>query len=391
MTSGLMWTESAGKSIDLTEWVPYGRQTIGEDDIAAVAAAMRAGWVTTGPSVTDFEEALQEVTGARHAVVVSSGTAALHAAYAALSGLKGREVICSPLTFVSTIATAIQVGARAVFADVQDETLNLDPDRVSAAVTPDTAVIATTDFAGVPSAYEELGDVAAGCNAVLLADAAHSLGGRWQGKAVGTLAGMTTLSFHAVKVITTGEGGAVVTDDAEWADRARRFRDHGMFRGAETGHDELWYQVSRDLGLNYRMTELQAALGVSQLKKLAEFLELRSRIAERYSAALCGVEEIMLPTVPSGAESAWHIYPVRILDGRRRAVFEHMRARGIGVQVHYVPAHWHPAIQAHLGFQPSLPVAERAYSELISLPMFPELRSEQQTMVIDVLLEALER
>ena len=355
--------------------LPYGRQSISEGDVAAVTAVLGTDWLTTGPAVTRFEEDLADVTG-NPAVAVTSGTAALHVAYAAAGTGPGNDVVVSPLTFVATAATAAQLGAHVVFADVCSDTGNLDPDAAKAALTPSTTVIAGVDYAGHPIDAEPLRALARDAGALLLEDAAHSVGGRLHGRPVGDLADLTTLSFFPTKNLTTGEGGAVVSPSQTLVAGARRFRNHGLVRERDEQRypDEgPWHQEVHAFGLNYRLPDVLAALGSSQLARLGAFVARRAEIHARYDAALADVAEVRTPVRRDGADPAWHLYPLRVLDGRRRELFEHLRAEGIGVQVNYVPAYWHPVF-ADLGYRRgACPVAEEYYRQEISLPLFPDL------------------
>lgn len=374
-------------------WIPYGRQLIDADDVAAVTASLQSGWLTTGPAVDAFESALRLLVGAA-TVALSSGTAALHAAYAAAGVGPGTELVTTPMTFVATAAVACQLGARVRFVDVDDRTLNLAPDAVGAACTSATRVVAPVDYAGHPADLEPLKAMAHAVGALLVEDASHSLGAEYRGQQVGSVADMTTFSFHPVKLITTGEGGAVATSDPDLESAVRRFRTHGIVREPNNHRirgQGAWHQEVQRLGLNYRLADPLAALGTSQLKKLTRFLDRRAELAARYETTLASVQGIRLPVTLDDVRHAWHLYPIRVLDGRRRQVFEHLRAQGIGVQVHYLPVHLHPVF-AELGYQRGMcPVAETAYEELLSLPLFPGLAHHQQNRVVEELKTALER
>ena len=358
--------------------LPYGRQSIDEADVQAVVRALRSERVTTGPLVDEFERRLAERVGAAHAVAVSSGTAALHAAMFAAGVGPGDEVIVPPLTFAATANAVCYLGATPVFADVRRDTLNLDPAAAEAVVTPRTRAIVTVDFAGQPSELEPLRALAASRGLTLIEDAAHALGAHYRGRRVGVHADLVTLSFHPVKHITTGEGGVVLTEDAGLAARMRRFRNHGIDTDADTRATRGdWYYEMLDLGFNYRLTDIQCALGLSQLDKLDGFLARRRALAARYIAALAGVPGVRLPAVAPDVRHAWHLFPVLLdlerLAVDRRAVFVALRAEGIGVNVHYIPVYWHP-YYARRGYRRGLcPVAEWAYERLLTLPLFPAM------------------
>jgi UDP-4-amino-4,6-dideoxy-N-acetyl-beta-L-altrosamine transaminase len=358
--------------------LPYGRHALDEDDVQAVAAALRSGWLTTGPQVPDFERAVAELVGARHAVAVSSGTAALHsAAFAAGVGL-GDEVVVPALTFAASANAALYLGGKPVFADVCADTLNVDPADVAAKLTAQTRAVMTVDFAGQPSELDELASLARSCGVALIEDAAHALGAEFRGRRVGALADLTTFSFHPVKHVTTGEGGLIATEDDELARRLRRFRNHGLeteFREREARGDV--YSPMVDLGFNYRITDVQCALGLSQLGRLDALLKRRSEIASRYRAELDGLPGLELPRLAPHVRHAWHIFPVLLdldrLRADRRTVLAALRAENIGATVHYVPVYWHPYYQA-LGYARGLcPRAEHAFERLLTLPLFPAM------------------
>ncbi len=371
--------------------IPYGRQWLDDDDFAAVADVLRSDHLTTGPLVERFEAALCELTGCTAAAVVNSGTAALHAGYAALGLGKGDRIVTSPLTFAATANAALYLGAEVTFADVSDDTGNLDPAAAEAAIDERTRLLVAVDYAGHPADYPALRRVASKRGLSLVADAAHSLGATLNGTQVGKLADLTTTSFHPVKPITTAEGGAVLSDDTALIARARRFRTHGIVREqASMQRDEgPWYYEMQELGWNYRLTDLQCALGVSQMRKLAGFLQRRRQIAVRYDEALRDCATLRLPTQRSGASSGYHLYVVRVQGDatKRRPFFERLRARGLGVQVHYLPVYLHPYYE-RLGYRAGLcPVAEDFYARAVSLPMFPKMSDAEIDRVIEVVRE----
>lgn len=358
--------------------LPYGRHSVDDQDVQAVAAALRSEWLTTGPKVSEFETAFAEVVGAGHAVAVSSGTAALHAAAFAAGIGPGNEVITTPLTFAATANCVRYQGGTVLFADVRKDTLNLDPAKVETLVTPKTKAIIPVDYTGQPSDLDELKAIASRHHLTVIEDASHALGATYRGGRVGALADMTTFSLHPVKHITTGEGGMVTTDDPELASRLRRFRTHGItteFRERE--RDSSWIYEMVDLGFNYRLTDLQCALGLSQLDKLPTWTVRRREIAARYTAAFTNLAEIETPTVLPDREPAWHLYIIQLNLDRLRAgraeLFRALRAENIGVNVHYIPVPWHPYYQG-LGYKKGeWPVAESAYERMISLPIFPAM------------------
>jgi len=358
--------------------LPYGRHLVEEDDILAVVETLRSDWLTTGPKVAEFEDAFAKVVGARFAVSVSSGTAALHAAAFAAGIGPTDEVITTPMTFAATANCVRYQGGTVVFADVLKDTLNLDPTKAEALFTPKTKALITVDYTGQPSDLDELNALASRYHLIVIEDASHALGAMYRGRRVGALAPLTTFSLHPVKHITTGEGGMVTTDDPDLAERLRRFRSHGItteFRDRE--REGSWFYEMVELGFNYRLTDLQSALGLSQLRKLDGWVTRRRDIAARYTAAFADLPEIETPTVLPDRDPAWHLYVTQLNLDRLRAgraeVFRALRAENIGVNVHYIPVPWHPYYQA-LGYKKGeWPVAESAYERMISLPIFPAM------------------
>lgn len=373
--------------------LPYGRQSIDESDIAAVTEALRSDWLTTGPEVARFESAVAARAGVEHAVSVTSGTAALHVAYAAAEITPGDEVVTTPLTFVATAATAALYGATIRFADVDPRTGNIDPSAAESEVTDRTRVVAGVDYAGVPVDAPALRDLASRKGLLFLEDAAHSIGSTLNGKPVGALADLTTYSFFPTKNLTTAEGGAVVTADPELAARARAFKNHGLVRDRDRQRfpDEgPWHQEVHTFGLNYRLPDLLCALGTSQLARLDSFVARRAEIKHIYDEALRDLDGVDVPYAPDGAVPAWHLYPLRVPAERRRVIFESLREQGIGVQVNYIPAYWHPVFE-DLGYKRGMcPVAEDYYRREISLPMFPGLTDADVERVIEATRRAVQ-
>ncbi|SDB80626.1 UDP-4-amino-4,6-dideoxy-N-acetyl-beta-L-altrosamine transaminase [Raineyella antarctica] len=372
--------------------LPYGRQWIDEADIEAVTEVLSSDWLTTGPWVRDFEQAIARQAHVEHAVSCTSGTAALHIAYAAAGLGPGDEVVTTPMTYVATASGAMHHGATIVFADIEADTGNIDPAAVEAAMTDRTKVVAGVDYAGQPVDADRLNEIAHRAGALTLQDAAHSIGSTYKGRPVGSLSDLTTYSFFPTKNMTTAEGGAIVTDDAALALRADEFhkigvsRDRSSYRHPDEG--AWWYEVPA-IGLNYRLSDVHAALGLSQLGKLADFKARRAERFARYQEGLAGIDGLRLPTVRDWADPTWHLYPVRVLGGRRREVFDKLREAGIGVQVNYIPVYWHPVFE-DLGYRRGMcPNAEQFYSEEISLPMFAHLELSDQDRVIDTLRSIL--
>jgi len=367
--------------------LPYGRHNLEDDDVAAVLESLRGGWLTTGPTIGRLERAVAERVGARHAVAVSSGTAALHAAVFAAGIGPGDEVIAPPLTFAATTNVVLYQGGLPVFADVRADTLTLDPDDVERRLTPRTRAVIAVDYAGQPCDLDALRGLTRRRGLVLIEDAAHALGAEYHGRPLGALADLTTWSFHPVKHVTTGEGGMITTDDAGLAARCARFRNHGIATdAAEREARGDWFYEMTDLGFNYRLTDLQCALGLAQLAKLDRFLQRRRAVAERYRAALDDLAALSLPAVAPDVSHAWHLFPVLLqlerLSADRRTVFSALRAEGIGVNVHYIPVYWHPYYQ-RLGYEKGLcPRAEAVYERLLTLPLFPAMNERDVDDVV---------
>ncbi len=353
--------------------IPYGRQSVDEADIAAVVEVLRGDWLTQGPTVESFEAAVAERTGARHAVAFANGTAALHGACAVAERGPGSQVATSTLSFVASANCARYVGAEVVLLDIDPTTLNVDPTHVPDGLDGLVAV----HFAGLPVDLAQL----AVRPRVVIEDAAHALGATTPDGPVGNCAhsDMTCFSFHPVKHITSGEGGMVTTNDDELAERLRRFRSHGTVRRPENGG---WFYEVAELGMNYRLSDIASALGLSQLAKLTGFIDRRRELAARYDAAFAGTPVVPAPAAPGGFGHAYHLYPVRVAN--RRHVYESLREKGIATQVHYVPIHTQPLYRQE-GIR--LPNAESAYEGLLSLPLFPALSDADQRHVIDSLLE----
>lgn len=376
------------------ERLAYGRQDISAADIQAVIEILNSDWLTTGPNVAAFESALSQVTRTSEAVAVNSGTAALHCAMAAIGIGVGDEVIVTAMTFAASSNAVLYQGGTPVFVDVDPATLLIDPDQVEAAITPQTKAIVAVDYAGQPADYHRLRKIAEDHNLILIADACHAIGGNFAGQPVGSLAHLSTFSFHPVKHITTGEGGAITTDNPEWAAFMRHFRNHGI----TTDHHQReqsgsWFYEMQVLGYNYRITDFQCGLGLKQLERLPDFIAKRQAIAERYNSIFAQMPEITTLAVQPEANHAYHLYPVLLnlehLSVDRRSVFEALRAEGIGVNVHYIPVYWHP-YYAELGYARGLcPVAEDAYSRLLSLPMFPTMSNSDFEDVIEALEKVL--
>lgn len=369
-------------------WIPYGRQSIDDSDIEAVCSALQSDFLTTGPAVEKFEGAVSQYCEVEHGIAVSSGTAALHCCMYALGIAEDDEVIVPPITFAATANCVRYQGGRPVFADVEAETLLIDPHSVEKKITPRTKAIIAVDYAGQACDWEALRRIADKHSISLVADACHALGAEYNGTKVGGLADLTVLSFHPVKHIATGEGGMVLTDDLFLARRVRMFRSHGIesdFRTREK--NGAWHYDMVDLGYNYRLTDIQAALGANQMTRLESFLLRRREIAAKYDAAFAGSTVEPLKLVP-GRNHAYHLYVVKVSE--RERVFSEMREAGVGVNVHYIPVHYHPYYKQNLGTGPGMcPIAEECYEKLLSLPIFPGMSDDEVDFIVDTLLKAV--
>jgi perosamine synthetase len=367
----------------------YSRQSIEEADIQAVVEVLRSDWLTTGPKVEEFEEAFAARVGAKYAIAFSSGTAALHGAAFAAGLQPGDEAITSPMTFAATANCVVYQGARPVFADVCDDTLNLDPQQAAARMTSRTRAILPVDYAGHPADLEPTMALAERHGLIVIEDACHCLGAEYEGRRTGSIAHMSVFSFHPVKHLTTGEGGMVTTERPDFAQTLRRFRNHGIDSDARKRQNlGQWHYDMTDLGFNYRLTDIACALGLSQLGRLDGNVARRREIAAQFEASLRNLPGIVLPRTRPNVNPAWHLYPIRLdlamLGASRDDVFRALRAENIGVNVHYVPVHLHSYYQDRYGYRKGdYPVAEDGFERLISLPMFHGMSDRDVRDVIE--------
>lgn len=376
----------------MTILIPYGRQTIEDDDIQAVVDVLKSDYLTTGPKIAEFEQIVADYVGAKYAVAISNGTSALHAACFAAGIGPGDEVITTPLTFAASANCVLYCGGTPVFADVDARTYNIDPEDIKRKITDKTRAIIAVHLAGQPCDMDEIHSIAREHNLVVIEDGAHALGSVYKGKKIGSLSDMTTFSFHPVKPITTGEGGMIVTDNESLYKKLLLFRSHGITRDDSlmNRNDGPWFYQQLDLGYNYRITDIQCALGCSQMKKLDRFLKRRKEIVARYNEAFAGCNNIVTPYQLPETESGWHLYIVQIKKHDRKKVFETLRECGIGVNVHYIPVYMHPYYQKHGYENVHCRNAEEVYSHIISLPLYPGLSIEQQEYVIRTLKDICE-
>lgn len=369
-------------------YLPYGRQWIDEEDIESVINVLKGDYLTTGPAVSEFERAVASYVGTNYAVSFSSGTAALHGACFAAGIGDGDEVITTPMTFAASSNCVLYQGGRPVFADIDSDTYNINPKKVEELINENTKAIIPVHFTGQPVALDEIQHLAKKHNLVVIEDAAHALGATYKGEKIGSLSDMTMFSFHPVKHITSGEGGIITTNSEKYYEKLLQFRSHGITREPDKliENHGPWYYEMQFLGFNYRMTDIQAALGTNQLKKIDKFVDIRKKYVSKYNEAFNRVSEIQTPYQERYASSSWHLYIIRLdlkkLSGNRREIFEALLSANIGVNVHYIPVHLLP-YYSKLGYQRGLcPNAEKLYEEIITLPLFPAMSEQDISDVI---------
>lgn len=375
------------------QFLPYGQQWIEEDDINAVIETLKSPFLTTGPKIVEFEQKVARYVGATYAVAFSNGTAALHGACYAAGIESGDEVITTPITFAASANCARYLGANVVFADIDEQTYNIDPEQIRRSVTTKTKAIIPVDFTGQPCDIEAIMEIARQHGIIVIQDGAHSLGAEYKGNKVGTQADMTMFSFHPVKPVTTAEGGVIVTNNAAYYERLKLFRTHGIATTPYAKEQGDWYYEMVELGFNYRMTDLQAALGISQMSKLQHFIDRRRELAALYTELLQGVDGVKVPFQSPDSQSGWHLYSVQldehVLGKSRKQIFEELRAANIGVHVHYIPVYWFPYYQK-LGYEKGIcPKAERWYEGAMTLPLYPKMTDQDVCEVVDTLKQII--
>lgn len=379
-----------------SHYLPYGRQVIDEEDIKAVIKVLQSDFLTTGPAIEEFESGIAGFTGTKYAVAFSSGTAALHGAcYAAGIGV-GDEVITSPMTFAASANCILYQGAKPVFVDIDPLTYNLNPKLIKDKITERTKAIIPVHFTGQPAALDDILEIAREKNLVVIEDAAHALGAKYKNRSIGSIGDMTMFSFHPVKHITTGEGGIITTNNPMYYEKLLQFRSHGITRNPDlmTQNHGPWYYEMQFLGYNYRMTDIQAALGTSQLQKLDLFIDLRKKYAAMYNEAFRQTKTVQIPHQSSEGVSSWHLYILSLhleqLRGSRKDVFDALLKENIGVNVHYIPVHLLPYYQ-ELGYTPGIcPQAEHLYNRIITLPLFQGMMEQDVNDVIRAVNKVLD-
>lgn len=377
--------------------VPFHRAPVGQEEVDAVSEVIRSGWLTMGPKTVEFETEFARYIGVKHAVAVSSCTAALHLALEAVGVRPGDEVLVPTTTFTATAEVVTYLGARPVLVDVEEKTLNLDPADAVRRTTPRTRAVIPVHFGGQPCEMARIHELSAELGLHVIEDAAHSLPATYHGANIGTLSELTAFSFYATKTLTTGEGGMVTTDNPGHAERIRIMRLHGIGRDAWRRYSATgsWYYQVLEAGFKYNMTDIQAALGLAQLRKCSGMRSQRRQIAMQYTAALEGLKELEAPTVRDDRESSWHLYVLRLRTDRltitRDDFISALRQRGIGTSVHFIPLHLHPYYQNTFGYRAGdFPVAEKEYERCLSLPIYPDMTQEEIRRVIEVVSEVCE-
>lgn len=371
-------------------FLAYGKQTIDEKDIQAVTRVLRGAYLTTGPLVNEFEQKVAEYVGAKYAVAVANGTAALHVAMFGCDIKPGDEVIVTPLTFAATVNAIVYMGAIPVFADINERTYNIDIKSIVEKITSKTKAIVPVHFAGQPVDIDEICAIAKKHDLKIIEDGAHALGSEYKGKKVGAFADATTFSFHPVKPITTGEGGVITTNDEAIYKKMMLFRSHGITRDQAALQDKdngNWYYEQQLLGYNYRLTDIQAALGISQLEKIDGFIEKRREIVNIYNEAFKEIKGIHIPYEDQGRKSGYHIYVIRLnfehIKANRNEVYEALIGENIGANVHYIPVYYHPYYK-ELGYEKGIcPVTENVYEQILTLPLYPAMTQEDVESVIE--------
>jgi perosamine synthetase len=374
-------------------YLPYGKQWIDNDDIEEVLTVLKGDYLTTGPYINQFEQAVANYVGAKYAVAFSNGTAALHGACFAAGIGEGDEVITTPMTFAASANCILFQRARPVFADIEKNTYNIDPLSIEEKINENTKAIIPVDFTGQPVNLDAIYEIAKKYNLIVIEDAAHALGAMYKGKKIGSLSDMTMFSFHPVKHITSGEGGMITTNSEEYYKKLIQFRSHGITRDVDS--NDSWYYEMQFLGFNYRLTDIQAALGESQLRKLDKFIQKRKNYVEIYNEAFKGMQELEIPYQEEVGQSSWHLYIIRLnlnqLTCNRKVIFEELQSLNIGVNVHYIPVYYHPYYQ-QLGYEKGIcPNAEKLYEEIITLPLFPAMNEDDVNDVITAVKNTIEK
>ena len=378
-------------------FLPYAQQWINDDDIKAVDEILKSDWITQGPKIKEFEDLIADYCKAKYAVALSSGTAALHAAAFAVGIRPGDEAITTPITFVASGNCILYQGGKVKLADIKKDTYNIDPNEIKKQITPKTKAIIPVDYTGQPCDLEEINDIAKDKDLKVIEDASHALGSEYKGKKIGGLTDISIFSFHPAKHITTGEGGMALTNDPEIFEKLNIFRTHGITKDPKkmNKNEGGWYYEMQDLGYNYRITDFQCALGISQFRRIDKNIKRRREIVTKYNKEFKDTEEIITPFEKKDVKSAFHLYMIQIklekLKANRKQIFDALRAENIGVHVHYIPVHLQPYYMKEFGFKKGdFPVAENYYERCLTLPIFPLMSDQDTDDVINAVKKVLD-
>jgi len=378
------------------KFLPYGRHWIDKDDIKAVTDVLKTDWITQGPKIKEFEEKIAKYCGVKYALAVNSGTAALNCAAFAAGISRGDEAITSPITFAASGNCVLFLGGVVKFADIKRDTYNIDPEEIKKKITSKTKVLIPVDFTGQPCDLDEIMEIAEDNNLTVIEDSCHALGAEYKGKKIGGVSDMSVFSFHPVKHITTGEGGMILTNNEGFYEKLKVFRTHGITKNPTMmkKNDGNWYYEMHHLGYNYRITDIQCTLGISQFKKLEKFIRRRRAIAEKYNDAFKEIKEIITPYEKPDVKSAYHLYMIQLnlerFKADRKTIFDALRAENIGVHVHYIPLHLQPYYRKRFGYKErDFPIAEEYYKKAITLPLFPKMDDSDANDVIDAVKKAV--
>lgn len=372
--------------------ISYGKQSINKNDIKAVINVLESDYLTTGPMVEVFEKALQEYTGHNPVVAVSSGTAALHCVYKSINAFEGAEIISTPMTFSATQATALLSNLKVKFADIEIDTGNIDPQKIESQITNKTVAVVVVDFAGNPAKLDDIRSICDKYGLLMIEDAAHSFGSKYKGEYIGSQADLTTFSFYPTKNITTGEGGAIVGKDLDFINKIKHFARQGITREKSRfiyKEEGDWHQEIHVPSLNYRMSDIQAALGLSQLSRVEEFKEKKKKIFDRYSNNLKSVDEISLPKAELNTDPFWHLYSLKVPSNLRKDLYNYLHLNNIKAQVNYFPVHLQPFIKDKHNF--NLPVSEKFYAQQISIPFYTELKNSEIDFISEKVINFFEK
>jgi UDP-4-amino-4,6-dideoxy-N-acetyl-beta-L-altrosamine transaminase len=381
----------------LKNFIPYGQQWIDEDDIESVVSVLKSDWLTTGPKVAEFEKEFASYVNSKYAVAVSSGTAALHAAAYAAGISNGDEVITTAMTFAATANCVLYQNGKPVFADIDKKTYNIDHVEIEKNITNKTKAIIPVDYTGQPCDLDKINEIAEKYDLVVIEDASHAVGSTYKEKKVGSISDLSVFSFHPVKHITTGEGGMITTDSKEMYEKLLLFRNHGITKNQHdfvSSNDGGWFYEQQLLGYNYRISDFQCALGISQLKKIDAFIKRRKEIVKKYNESFEEFDKIITPFQLKYIESSWHLYVVQLnlekLKVSRKKIFNELFKNNIGIQVHYIPVYYHPHYQ-RLGYKKGLcPNAEWLYERIITLPLYPKMTDDDVNIVIKAVKKVID-